>query len=327
VVTTLKTELWPWTIAVDQGNNIYVTTVDQWDAAFLGVLYRITPNGAVSELAGSGSGIGHEDGIGNAARFASPTGLATDPSGNIFVADTSNNAIRKVTPAGVVTTFAGLAPRIVDGANGRFRSPTGMAVDRDGNVYVIDDYRAVRKVTAGGVVTTLAGSPDERSPSDGVGVDARFSFIRDLAVDEVGNVFVADSGHRTIRRISAQGIVTTIAGSAFRSGHVDANGTAAQFSFPQNLAVDRAGNIYVADLNALRKISPNGDVSTVAGVVGQRGTTDGVAAQPALAIHSIWSSTVRATFSPAIMPTARSAGLHRKGSSPRLPAHREELAR
>ena len=154
---------------------------------------------------------GYQDGVGSDAQFDFPFGVAVDTNGTIYVADTDNHTIRKVTSAGVVTTLAGLAGfpayGAVDGTGSaaRFYYPNGVAVDLAGNLYVADTYdSAIRKVTPAGVVTTLAGQVGLNlfGTNDGPGSAAHFYMPAGVAVDNTGNVFVADSGNETIREVS-----------------------------------------------------------------------------------------------------------------------------
>jgi hypothetical protein len=198
--------------------------------------------------------------------------VAVDPAGNTYVADNDNNTIRKISPAGEVTTLAGAPGESgnVDGVgiNARFDDPEGIAVDAAGNVYVADtDNNTIRKITPAGLVTTLAGSPDETGSADGTGVNARFDEPDGIAVDAAGNVYVADTDNSTIRKITPQGIVSTLAGQANEEGDADGTGAAARFSFPRDLDIDAQGNLYVLDSgnHTVRKITPLGEVSTVVG--------------------------------------------------------------
>jgi streptogramin lyase len=181
--------------------------------------------------------------------------VATDSAGNLYVADMDNSTIRKITPAGVVTTLAG-SPGLDGSANGsgssaRFDSPYGVATDGAGNVYVADTFNfTIRKITPAGVVTTLAGSAGLYGSADGPGSTARFGVgPKGVATDSAGNVYVADTGNDTIRKITPAGLVTTLAGSAtdFYSGSADGIGIAARFNSPAGVATDSAGNLYVAD--------------------------------------------------------------------------------
>ena len=187
------------------------------------------------------------------AKFRSPEGVAVDSRGYVYVADTS---IRKISPAGVVTTFAGSSEGYMDGTGtaAQFNRPNGVAVDSSGNVYVADTWNnRIRKISPAGVVTTLAGS--SYGYMDGPGAAAKFLNPEGVAVDSSGNVYVADDGNNRIRKISPAVVVTTLAGSSY--GYMDGPGTAAKFNNPTGVAVDSSGNVYVADYsnNRIRKIS------------------------------------------------------------------------
>ncbi len=224
-------------------------------------------------LTGQPGGNGNADGAGSAARFFNPGGVAVDSAGNVYVADSGNNTIRKVTTNGVVTTLAGSAGQSgsADGTNNtaRFNYPSGVAVDGAGNVYVADTYNStIRKVTSSGVVTTLAGNAELSGSADGTNNAALFNFPRSVAVDSAGIVYVADSGNNTIRKVTSDGVVTTLAGNARLSGSADGTNNTALFFYPSGVAVDSAGNVYVADLdnNTIRKVTSLGVVTTLAGL-------------------------------------------------------------
>jgi sugar lactone lactonase YvrE len=234
--------------------------------------------GWVATLAGSGD-YGFADGIGTAASFRNPQGIAVDSSGNVYVADSNNYRIRKITPNGTVTTLAGSGDSgYADGIGtaARFKRPGGVAVDSSSNVYVADSFNhRIRKITPNGTVTTLAGSGDY-GYADGIGTSASFYYPRGLVVDSSGNVYVADSYNQRIRKITPDGTVTTLAGSD-NQAYADGNGTAASFNYPQGVAVDSSGNVYVADTQnqRIRKITPNGTVTTLAGS-GDQSYSDGL---------------------------------------------------
>ncbi|MFY8034755.1 MAG: NHL repeat-containing protein, partial [Flexibacteraceae bacterium] len=195
-----------------------------------------------------------------------------------FVADRLNHVIRKITPAGLVTTIAGTgAPGYVNGTgtSAAFNYPSSVAVDASGNLYVADYYNhRIRKITASGVVTTLAGS-GSISFADGTGEAAAFSYPISVAVDASENVYVGDSYNHRVRKITSDGIVTTLAGSGIQD-YVDGIGTSAAFNFPYGVAVDTDGNVYVADVSnqRIRKITADGAVTTLAGS-GNSGFADG----------------------------------------------------
>ena len=190
-------------IAVDSAGNIYVADYNNQ------LILKITVGGKVSKLAGGGPGYSN-DGVGTAASFNRPTGVAVDSFENVYVADSYNGAIRKITPSGVVSTLAGSGPAGINNGTGTtasFNEPTGVAVDSSGNVYVADSgNHVIREITADGVVTTLAGSGyhdlGPKRSRNGKGTIASFFHPQDVAVDSFGNVYVADTGNRLVRKIT-----------------------------------------------------------------------------------------------------------------------------
>ena len=275
--TSSSATFWsPAGITVDANGNLYV--VD----STISTVRKITPAGVVTTLAGTAGIKGCSDGAGLAASFNSPYGIAADASGNLYVADTFNNTIRKVTPAGVVTTLAGVskATGSTDGTGlaASFDSPSGIAVDASGNLYIADANNAtIRKVTPEGVVSTLAGTAGNFGSADGTGSAASFYWPQGVAVDNSGNLYIADTGNHTIRMVTPEGVVTTLAGTAGSRGSTDGTGSAARFYHPWSIAVDTSGNLYVADSenDTIRKITPEGVVSTLAGSAETQGTADG----------------------------------------------------
>ena len=236
----------PSGVAVDSSGNVYVADTYNY------TIRKITPAGVVTTLAGLAGNGGSEDGTGNAASFYQPSGVAVDSSGNVYVADTYNYTIRKITPAGVVTTLAGLSGTSGSangtGSSARFNNPTYLTVDSSGNVYVADtNNHTIRKITSAGAVTTLAGLPGTRGSIDGTGNGARFSNPKGISVDGAGNLYVCDSGNRTIRKVTSSGVVTTLAGLAGNIALVNGTGSSARFIDPVGMAVDGAGNLYVTE--------------------------------------------------------------------------------
>jgi hypothetical protein len=269
----------PWGIAFDAAGNLFVSDTGN------DTIRRVTPSGAVTLVAGSQGNTGTADGPGGKALFYGPQGIAVDNNSNIYVADTQNTTIRRITPDGVVSTLAGSfvpnpvqtyrypSPSVGGYADGTgsaalFANPQGIGVDGSGNVYVADTgNEVIRKITSGGLVSTLAGAAGQTGGADGAGSAAQFNEPTDVAVDAAGNVYVADTGNSTIRRITPAGAVTTLAGTAGQVGDVDGLGTAARFFHPDCLAVDGAGNVYVTDTgnSTIRRISPAGSVTTLGG--------------------------------------------------------------
>ena len=264
----------PRGVAVGPAGNIYVADTGNHR------IRRITPAGVVTTLAGSGTGA-FANGTGAAASFFIPMGVAVDDVGNVIVGDAGNQRIRRVTPAGVVTTLAGSGTAAFadgTGAAASFSGPGSVAVDLNKNVYVSDSTNhRIRIVTAGGVVSTVAGSGTSTF-ADGTGAAASFSFPAGIAVDG-GNVWVADSSNHRIRKITSAGTVSTLAGSSAFNPIADGIGAAARFSGPQGVALDRALNAYVSDQNhqSIRKVTNAGVVTTLAGS-GTAGLADGPAA-------------------------------------------------
>lgn len=253
----------PTGVAVDTAGNVYV--VDQGSES----IRLISPAGVVSTLAGSGQA-GSANGTGIAASFTTPYGLAVDAEGNVYVADEGNQLIRKISPAGVVSTLAGGGTG--DSANGAgtaaaFHNPFGVAVDAAGNVYVADfSSNMIRKIDTYGVVSTLAGTGTPGAANSHFPSNDLYIGAGGLALDNVGNVYVADYGNNSIDIVSATGTVNLLAGYLI-PGSANGTGEAASFDRPYGVALDTLGNILVADSgnNMIREISPLGAVTTFAG--------------------------------------------------------------
>lgn len=319
---------WMGGIAAEPDGTVYVTE------RYGRTVRKISPGGEVRTLAGRANSFGSADGLGAAARFGELRGVAVDAARNVYVTDRGNHTLRKITPAGLVTTLAGLAGtagyRDGAGTNARFNELGGVAVNAAGTVYVADRGNAViRSVTPGGLVSTLAGSAGLTGLDDGLGSDARFSAPDALSIDGVGNLLVGDQASPSIRRVGADGRVKTLVSSfdpelfalvwdyspvavasapdgsvyfadpyrhtihrldtkgvttlltgQLSAGYVDAVGSAARFRRPVGVAVGRDGVVYVADSDnhVIRRIALDGTVSTLAGKAGVSGSADGLAA-------------------------------------------------
>jgi sugar lactone lactonase YvrE len=239
-----------------------------------------TPN-SLYRIAGGTQGA--NDGTGTDAQFSALLEAAVrNIDGNLYVPDLFNHTVRRITPAGVVTTFAGTAGTCgaVDatGTAAQFCRPAGITADGSGNLFVTDlDNQKIRRITLAGDVTTIAGAGAPCGAADGTGTAARFCNPFDITLDDAGNLYVTDLDNETMRRITPTGEVTTIAGAVGVCGEVDGTGTAAQFCAPHGIAaVD--GDLYVADEvgHVIRKITPAGEVTTFAGTAGTCGAADGI---------------------------------------------------
>lgn len=309
----------PRDVAIGLAGQVFVADAEN------AVIRKISADGSVTTLAGQAGKTGKTDGRGTSARFVAPQSLATDASGNVFVVDAGNPAIRRITPAGAVSTlssaparFASLRGIAVDtagtiavsdneaqtvsrvtaaghgtlwaghpshhgfadgaGSEARFNRPVGIAVDLNGTVFVSDSFSHIlRSVSPDGTVTTLAGRVWSSGVDNGKGRAARFCWPGGVAADCAGNVYLADTGNHAVRKVTRDGVVTLLAGGAGASGSSDGKGSLARFSSPSAVAVDRAGNVYVADCGnqLIRKVTPDGTVSTVAGAAGLKGYADG----------------------------------------------------
>ena len=277
----------PGGITVDSTGSLYVTDMQNH------TIRKITSAGMVSTLAGAAGMSGHVEGSSTTARFNTPWDIVAASDGNLYVADFSNSRIRKVTSSGTVSSLAGgarISPTgAYDGTGSavKFDTASGIAQAPDGHLRMSDSgNQTVRRVTLTGVVTTIAGSanyPKFGSP-DGTGEAAVFGSFnssaipRGIAVDPSGNTYVADTAWHIIRKITPAGVVTTLAGQYGISGNTNGMGSAAQFSSPYGVAVDSTGNVFVADsVNAtIRKVTPDGLVTTFAGSPGILGSVDGL---------------------------------------------------
>jgi len=262
-------------VAVDAQGTAYVAD------SFNHVIRKITAAGVVTTFAGRGTSGYYDNPFGPFAAFNGPYNVLLTPQGNLLVADTGNDCIRLITPAGAVTTFAGASPGgYLDGpaATARFQSPIGLAQDPAGNIYVADaDNYRIRRIDPAGNVTTLAGS-GVRGFLDGPAGNARFSEPQGLALDAAGNLYIADRAANRIRLLSPAGVVSTYAGSGVVS-FLDGPAATARFSAPTGVVVDGRGDVYVTDRDnqRLRRVeAATGLVSTVAGT-GAVGSQDGAA--------------------------------------------------
>ena len=260
----------PTGVAVDGAGNLYIADMSN------SRIRRVTPDGTISTVAGNGTaGFGGDDGPATSASLNQPTAVAVDGAGSLYIADSTNNRIRRVTLDGNIATVAGNGAPGFSGDGGPatsaiINSPSGVAVDGAGNLYIDDagNYR-IRRVTLDGNVATVAGNGTQGSSGDGgPATSARLGYSDGVAVDGVGNIYIADSTNYRVRRVTPDGNIATVAGNGIADFTGDGGpATSASLDFSAGVAVDGAGNLYIADQgnNRIRVVTPAGTISTVAG--------------------------------------------------------------
>ena len=265
----------PTGVAVDGAGNLYIGDSGNHR------IRKVDSSGLISTIAGTGErGFGGDGGPAVQAQLAIPRGLAADGAGNLFIADWLNHRIRKVDAAGTITKFAGGGEITFSGDGGpaggaQLRSPSGVAADGAGNLYIADRnaYR-IRKVDSAGVISTIAGTGEVGFGGDGgPATEARLTYPGGVAADGAGNLYIAEDSDHRIRKVDSAGVITTIAGTGERGFGGDGGpAVQAQFTYPRGIAADSAGNLYIADtLNSrIRKVDSAGVITTIAGT-GERG--------------------------------------------------------
>ncbi|OQP64451.1 hypothetical protein A3860_21010 [Niastella vici] len=263
----------PRAVATDNDNNLYIADMRNH------VIRKVAPNGIVNTVAGNGTnGNAGAGGPATAAQLAQPTGMTLDNEGNIYIADYNASVIKKVTSSGIMTIFAGNGTEGFSGDGGpaaqaKLYRPTAVAVDKEGSVYISDaSNKVIRKVTKQGIISTIAGVPGRAgyAGDGGAATKALLTQPAGIAVDNQGNLYIADPSNSVIRKVNTAGIITTFAGNG-TAGYSGDNGpaTKAQFQIgsPQGLAVDPEGNVYASDYqnHAIRKINARGIITTIAG--------------------------------------------------------------
>lgn len=269
----------------------YMKKTLYFSLAYLLMHTAVVAQNFVHKYAGTGKA-GFINGTLAEAKFSSPFGMCSDAEGNLYIADNGNNCIRKISKEGMVSTFAGAKTAgLVDGTlmEARFKAPTGICSDAEGNFYVADfENHCIRKISKDGRVSTLAGN-GKPGFADGKDTNAQFNYPRGICRDAAGNLYIGDSWNHRIRKVSPDGTVSTYAGGGDTIGvqsvghYKDASDTTARFYTPCEVKVDVAGNVYVADAynHRIRKISPDRMVSTVAGSGGIGQQEGGFANGPA----------------------------------------------
>jgi sugar lactone lactonase YvrE len=277
--------LWtPSGVAADSAGNLYIA-----DSLFSSV-FKVTPDGSLSVYAGLGSsassGYSGDGGPANKALLSLPSGVAVDSAGNVYIADLGNGRVRKVTPSGTITTFAGKEIVGLDSGDGgpatqaALSNPHALAVDASGNLYISDTF-SIRKVTPGGMISTVAGNVFPTGAGLGDGTPAIGASVepKGVAVDSSGNLYFSDQWQKNAaRKVSPAGIITTVAGTTAGSFQGDGGpATSAGLNQPDGVAVDSAGNIFIADRgdNRVRMVKTDGTITTIAGTGELRTSGDG----------------------------------------------------
>lgn len=244
-------------VAADRAGNVYIS--DSKNSR----IRKISPAGVITTFAGTGAfGPGGDGGPAVSARLSAPRGLAVDRTGNLFIADAGNNAIRMVTPAGIITTIAGTSAQL--------NNPVAVAVDGSGNVLIADQHNnRIRMVTAGGVIETLAGTVSGFGGDGGPAAASRLSGPTGVTVDSAGNVWIADTGNNRIRVVAPDHIISTAAGTG-TGGFTGDGGPAvsAQLATPIDVSADAAGNVFIADQGnyRIRRVDPARVIDSMAGM-------------------------------------------------------------
>lgn len=260
----------PAGIACDNSGNVYFCEIGN------SVVRKVSASGIISTVAGTGvQGFSGNGGPATAAKINQPTGVAVDDTGNIYFTDDGNNMIRKINTAGIISTIAGTGTAGYFGdlglaVNAQLNGPSGVAIDRKGNVYIADVYNhAVRKIDTGGRITTIAGDGSPGYSGNGYSaLIASLNFPKGIAVDSTGNIYVVDQGNSCVRRINTGGYIYAYAGTDTMGYAGDGSyGYKAKLSAPTEVAPDRSGNVYIADFNnhVVRKMTASGFISTYAG--------------------------------------------------------------
>lgn len=251
-------------VAIDAGGNLYVSDSGH------GRVRKINASGIISTVAGSGTpGSGGDGGPATSASLSAPAGIALDKAGNLYIAEPTAGRVRKVDTSGNISTVAGTGTVGYSGDGGPATSaqilpPIGLAIDAKGNLYIAESGAGVphvRKVDASGIITTFAGSGSSAgfAGDGGLAVNAQLNTLAGLAIDQAGNLYIADAGNYRVRKVDASGIITTVAGTGQidLGGNGDGGAPISAALQPSGLAFDAAGNLYVADKSAgrIRKIA------------------------------------------------------------------------
>lgn len=262
----------PYGVAIDALGNLYIADMSN------NKIRKVNTSGIITTFAGTGvQGYSGDGAAATSAKLAGPTGVAVDASGNVYIADNSNNRIRKVNTSGIITTVAGIG-----GASGftgdggaataaKLANPWGLTLDKNGNIYFSDSQNhRIRKINTSGIISTIAGIGSNGFSGDGsAATSAMLNLPCGVAIDTIGNVYIADRNNRRVRKVDVTGIITTFAGTGVTGYSGDGGAaTSAQLSSHYGIGIDEAGNIYIGDTNngCVRKVNTAGIISTMAGI-------------------------------------------------------------
>ncbi|MFI5148971.1 MAG: T9SS type A sorting domain-containing protein [Bacteroidia bacterium] len=257
-------------VAIDAAGNIYIADNSN------NRIRKVSPAGLITTIAGTGTGgYGGDGGPATSALLNFPNGIALDGAGNIYIADGSNNRVRKISPSGIINTIAGNGTAGFGGDGGpattaQLNGPAAIAIDKTGNVYIADcTNQRIRKVDSSGTILTVAGNGTAGYGGDaGLATSAKLANPTGVAVDGSGNLYIADNYNHRIRFVNSAGIISTVAGSGVAGFAGDgAFAIHAKLRYPTGVALDKSGNIFIADLlnNRIRKVDTTGLITTVAG--------------------------------------------------------------
>jgi hypothetical protein len=276
----------PFGIAVDTAGTLFIADL------FNHRVRKVTSDGVIKTVAGNGSqGYSGDGGPAAQAQLNRPSGVAVDAAGNIYIADAGNNRIRKVTPNGGISTVAGTGPQGFSGDGGpaisaRLLDPWGVSVDGAGNLFIADTGNArIRRVAPNGTISTFAGGATSGLGDGGQAISAQLAMPTGVAVDALGNLFIADRNNNRVRKVTPDGVIRTVAGNGIQGFSGDGGAAvSAQLNYPHGIAVDAAGNLFIADYNncRIRKVTPGGIIGSIAGTGAGSFSGDGGPATSAL---------------------------------------------
>ena len=268
----------PSGVAVDSAGNVYISS--SYDQAVYSAVVKVTPGGTLSIIAGNGANAFETPGPATSSSLYGPEGLAVDGSGNVYIADTGNDAVEKVTPGGTLSVIAGIGPLTLNdpteaapptpgpATSSNLGYPWGVAVDGSGNVYTADGFNnEIEKVTPDGTLSIIAGTGSKGPPTPGPATSSQLNSPHGVAVDSAGNLYIADTFNNEVEKVTPDGTLSIIAGTGSQGPPTPGPATSSQLSLPGGVAVDSAGNVYIADTGneEIEKVAPGGTLSIIAG--------------------------------------------------------------